>query len=125
MHATVINPEGKFENWERTYLDELLKEPIEEVGQELVFENEQLRIWSITLHEGSCLPFHRHTNNYNWTSLTSGKAISRYENGEIKEFSYQKGDMAYYDHDTKGDLVHDLENIGSTTLKFVTVEYKK
>ncbi|MFS4494918.1 cupin domain-containing protein [Maribacter sp. 2308TA10-17] len=125
MDSKIINPEGQFENWESNLLHELIKDEISDaLGQTIVFENEQLRVWSTHLQPGGCIPFHRHTTNYSWVCLTDGKAISRYENGKICEITYQRGDLSYYDHNVKKDLVHDLENVGETVLEFVTTEYK-
>lgn len=34
------------------------------VGQEIVFENEQVRVWEISLEPGQRQPWHRHDNPY-------------------------------------------------------------
>jgi len=125
MKIETINSAGQFENWPAERLHELLRTTVTDaVGHIIIFENEQVRIWSIHLPPGGCLPFHKHNNNYSWVCLTDGKAISSYENGSIKEITYQKGDLSYYDYDNKGELVHDLKNIGETVLEFLTTEYK-
>ncbi|WP_152538437.1 cupin domain-containing protein [Aquimarina macrocephali] len=125
MMIKEINPVGSFKNWDNTKILELQNSnDSDRVGDTLLFEDDSIKVWSIILKPGDRLPFHKHTKNYTWVCLTQGTAISHYENGRIVEIQYQKGDVSYYDHDTKGDFVHNLENIGDLLLKFNTVEYK-
>lgn len=125
MKVQIINTQGQFEKWESNVFHELIKDEISNaVGQAIIFENEQLRVWCTHLQPEGRIPFHRHTTSYTWVCLTNGKAISRYQNGKVCEITYQRGDLSYYDHDAKNDLVHDLENVGETVLEFVTTEYK-
>ncbi|WP_438426062.1 cupin domain-containing protein [Aquimarina macrocephali] len=125
MMIKEINPVGSFKNWDNTKILELQNSnDSDRVGDTLLFEDDSIKVWSIILKPGDRLLFHKHTKNYTWVCLTQGTAISHYENGRIVEIQYQKGDVSYYDHDTKGDFVHNLENIGDLLLKFNTVEYK-
>ena len=125
MKSIEIHPEGQFKHWNTERLSELNSNTITDiVGEKLLFENETIKVWSIHLKPNQRLPFHKHTKNYNWTCLTEGKAISHFETGRIVEIGYIKGDLSYYDFEINGDFIHDLENIGNSILKFITIEYK-
>lgn len=125
MITKEINPVGSFKNWNSTKILELQNSnKSDRIGDTLLFEDDHIKVWSIILKPGDKLSFHKHTKNYTWICLTQGTAISYYENGRIVKIRYQKGDVSYYDHDTKGDFVHNLENIGDLLLNFNTVEYK-
>ncbi|MGJ8684229.1 MAG: hypothetical protein ACSHWW_06380 [Nonlabens sp.] len=124
MKGIEINPAGHFENWTRTKLLQLKEEIVTtQVGEQLLFEDHMIKVWSIELAPGKRLPFHKHTTNYNWTCLTAGSATSHYETGRIVAINYVKGDESYYDFDSKGAFIHDLENTGTQTLQFITVEF--
>lgn len=126
MKVVEIHPEGSYDGWDGLILEHFREsEPTTNVGQQLVFENESLKVWAITLAPSEALPFHKHTRNYNWTTLTQGTALSYYETGRVVEITYQKGDISYYDHEKKGDFIHNLINTGNQVLEFVTVEYKE
>ena len=125
MKTQELHPAGDFSNWNLGILTELQNgNYTTQVGEQLVFENDAIKVWSIKLLPKSGLPFHKHTTNYNWTAITGGSAISHYETGRIAQIDYTKGDLSYYDHDMKGDFVHNLKNIGNEILEFVTIEYK-
>lgn len=94
-----------------------------EVGQTVLLETTDIRVWSTTLQPGERQPFHKHTNDYSWSCLSNGYARSKYQDGKVLTIEYKHGDHGFYKHDKKGSFVHDLENIGSTELKFITVEY--
>jgi beta-alanine degradation protein BauB len=92
------------------------------VGSVLVSQDERVRVWHLSIAPGERLPFHRHVNDYFWTVLTSGSAKSRYGDGSVSQVSYQPGDTKHYRFALGESMFHDLENTGSTTLLFVTVE---
>ncbi|WP_223607582.1 hypothetical protein, partial [Chryseobacterium sp. OSA05B] len=57
-----INKDG---NWNSLWTEQLklsLEENLDNqsVGEYLVFENEKIKIWTIHLHPGKSLPFHKH-----------------------------------------------------------------
>lgn len=95
------------------------------VGSELVDENDQYRIWLITMPPGTRLPFHTHVLNYFWTATTPGKARSRYADGRVAEVEYTVGMTRHMTFGPGESMTHDLENIGDTVLCFATVEDKR
>jgi beta-alanine degradation protein BauB len=92
------------------------------VGQNLVHEDDHVRVWTIRLGPGERLPFHCHVLNYFWTALTAGKALSRYGDGTIRLYDYVPGETRHLNFDYGEATVHDLTNFGTTELAFLTVE---
>lgn len=95
------------------------------VGSHIVSETDKVRVWHLTVPPGGRAPFHRHCESYFWTSIGPGKSRSYYSDGSIKEAEYEAGTTKHFDLSEENFFVHDLENIGDTTMTFVTVEYKR
>jgi hypothetical protein len=93
------------------------------VGQILLSESERARVWFIKLKPGERLGFHRHVLDYFWTALTPGTAKSHINGGPAKLASYTAGQTQHLTFGAGESMIHDLENVGSTDLIFVTVEY--
>ena len=124
MQSEQVLEEGAFARWPASLRRELQDNANNlEVGQRVLFEDDQIRVWSIELEPGQRLPFHRHTHDYTWTCLTPGSGLTHYGTGDAYRVTYQRGDQAFYDQQAKGDFTHDLQNIGDAALRFVTVEY--
>jgi quercetin dioxygenase-like cupin family protein len=94
------------------------------VGQNLVSENELVRIWHIGLAPGERLSFHRHELDYCWIALTSGRSRSMFSDGRMIETEYKAGDCRVFAFGENETMVHDLTNIGDTSLAFTTIEFK-
>lgn len=115
-----------FSQWPQDVLDELrANETNGRVGQTLVSETEDLRVWHLTLSPGESLPFHRHVLDYFWTATSPGRARSYFGDGQIKEFSYEIGDTSHFHFERGAFMLHNLVNIGDGDLSFVTVEHKR
>jgi mannose-6-phosphate isomerase-like protein (cupin superfamily) len=93
-----------------------------DVGTKLWFENRRLKVWEVRLEPGERGPFHAHTRNYFWTVVEGGRGLQRLADGTFRERDYEVGDTSYLEHGPDSVLIHDLENIGETVLRFVTVE---
>lgn len=93
------------------------------VGTTLVSETDEVRVWQIHCEPGERLPVHRHQLNYFWTILAPGSARSHYNDGRIVELDYNTGDTQHHYFKAGEFFLHDLENIGNTTLLFTTVEF--
>ena len=93
------------------------------VGNRLVSETEQVRVWLIALEPGERLPFHTHVNDYFWTATSPGQARSRYADGRVADMTYAEGDTRHFAFGPGESMTHDLENIGDTVLRFTTVEF--
>ena len=51
-------------------------------------------------------------------------ALQRYPDGTFVVRDYGPGETKYLVHSPDDTLIHDLENVGSTTMRFVTVELR-
>ena len=94
------------------------------VGQYLLSETEELRVWRIELKPGERVGYHTHVLNYFWTATSAGKSRSHYSDGRVAESVYEVGTTKHYRFGPGENMVHDLENIGDTVLSFTTVELK-
>ncbi len=92
------------------------------VGTSVWFENDRIRVWEILLQPGERGPFHAHTTNYFWTVVEGSRGLQRFADGTYAVRDYQVGETKYLEHGPDSVLIHDLENIGKTPLRFVTVE---
>ncbi len=116
-----IVEEGTFEPGD--YQEELSEAPHNfEVGTSLWFQNDRIRVWEVRLEPGERGPFHNHTRNYFWTVVEGSRGLQRFADGTYAVRDYQVGDTRYLEHTPEDSLIHDLENIGDTLLRFVTVE---
>lgn len=128
MKTSIINKTG---DWNLPWTENIKKEIKTNknnttVGEQLVLETENFKVWSIYLPVGKSLPFHTHNKPYFYTAKTAGKSRSFYADGTIIETEYQKDDIKYFKNLNESNyFIHNLENIGNTTLIFTTVEFKK
>lgn len=112
------------QDWSRELREELRQNDRNgHVGSVLVSETADVRVWQIDLAPGARLPFHRHVLDYFWTCLTEGSARSHFGDGRIAVSHYSKGDTRHFRFASGESMIHDLENIGETTLVFATVEF--
>jgi hypothetical protein len=125
MNYLEINASGNFETWNPSKIKELKENKISnDLGQNLVFENENVRIWEVVLLPNERLPFRKINLDYSWVSLTTGLAISRYADGKIILMRIEKGDSAFLKCKEKA-YVYDLENKGEDILFFHLTEFKQ
>lgn len=92
------------------------------VGTSLWFENERTRVWEVRLEPGERGPFHAHANDYFWTVVEPGVGLQRRSDGSYAVREYVLGETMFLENTPAQPLIHDLENVGETRLRFVTVE---
>ncbi|MBI2168369.1 MAG: hypothetical protein HYU28_02545 [Actinobacteria bacterium] len=92
-----------------------------DIGTRLLFENDRVRVWEIDLPAGARAPFHTHAHPYFFVCVAAGRSLSRFSDGTAVAIDYDVGDT-WFDELTGGPQVHDLENVGDTSLRFTTVE---
>lgn len=107
----------------RTEFDREAKHPNPCVGQQLISENDKVRVWRIHLKPGERVGFHRHVLDYFWSATTSGRGRQHFNDGETREYTYYAGETRHETYRPGEYKVHDLENIGDSDLTFVTVEF--
>jgi hypothetical protein len=114
---------GKFDVAQ--YAEELAAAPgNHQVGTRVQFENDHVRVWEIVLEPGERGPFHVHDQTYFWTVVDPGRGRQRFPDGTYVERDYEPGETKYLVHSPEKTLIHDLENVGDTAMRFVTVELK-
>jgi hypothetical protein len=77
------------------------------------------------LAPGERLPAHKHVLDYFWTVLTAGESEQHTEDGVTRRVGYEPGTTRHYTFGPGEYLVHDLCNVGSTELIFITVEHHR
>ena len=85
------------------------------------FENDHVRVFEVRLEPGERGAFHVHDQPYFWTVVEPGRGLQRFADGTYVVRDYALGETRYLTHSEADPLVHDLENVGTTTLRFVTV----
>jgi hypothetical protein len=116
-----IVEEGSFDR--SGYADELGKASANhDLGNTLWFENDRIRVWEVRLEPDERGPFHAHTTNYFWTVVDAGRGLQRSADGSFVIRDYALGETRYLENTPESPLIHDLENVGKTVLRFVTVE---
>lgn len=94
------------------------------VGQDLISETDDVRVWRLALKPGERAGFHRHVLNYFWVAINAGKSRSNYATGVTRDADYAAGDVMHFKFAEGEFMLHDLTNIGDTELIFTTVEFK-
>ena len=115
-----------FQNWPDEIKQEFKTNEFNgRIGNDLVFENDSVRVWRISLDPGERLPAHRHVLTYFWTAITPGRFLQRTYDGTTYESNYEAGLTHYYDVGSSEFALHDLENVGDSTMIFTAAELKK
>jgi uncharacterized cupin superfamily protein len=122
-HRTSAQEYGRFRIEE--YTEELARaRHNHDIGTSLWLENDHIRVFETRLEPGERGPFHTHDRTYFWTVVDAGRGLQRFPDGTYTVQDYAVGDTRYLIHTHDEPLIHDLENVGETTLRFVTVELK-
>ena len=92
------------------------------VGMQLLFENERIRVWDITLEPGESLPLHRHRTTYFYRCEAGGTVRVGLPDGSAEVYESPRDDVHFHEIGPDDLVVHDLANVGETTVRFTTVE---
>src|SRR6476646_5201570 len=68
-----------------------------EVGTELWFENERVRVWQLKLEPGQRAGFHTHREDYFWAVVDGGKGQARDPDGAVREYEFKVGQVSWTD----------------------------
>lgn len=99
-------------------------EPSEQVGTELLFENDRVRVWDLRLAPGERTGFHRHFQDYFFVVIGGGKLKSvRGDGSDWYETEMRDGEVRFRDID--GEDVHDAINVGDKAWRNIVVELKR
>ena len=94
------------------------------VGSVLLSETPHVRVWAIQLAPGERLGAHRHCLDYFWTALGDGESVQHHDDGTTRYVRYEAGQTRHFEFTAGQYILHDLENVGSQPLRFITVEHK-
>ncbi|MBX3070533.1 MAG: cupin domain-containing protein [Thermomicrobiales bacterium] len=91
------------------------------IGTEFLREDEDVKIWRITLEPGEEAPWHTHFLDYT-SIVVEGALLERYnDNGTTDRYQVNPGDnMRKYEGSTR----HALKNVGDTRFSNVIIEFK-
>src|SRR5579883_3236845 len=95
-----------------------------QVGTTLLLANERVNIWELSLAPGERLPLHCHATDYFWVCVAAGRALVRAADGSGEPFEVGLSEVEFSHATPEQPIIHDLENTGTTPLRFVTVELK-
>lgn len=121
MEYTVLNEAGNFDTWKESHLKEIKAKTFSAKIGELLYANDEIKVWKIEIKPRERIGFRLHNNNYSCTSFTKGVLIARNINGEILLMRLTKGGHTFFEYRDK-KIIHDLENIGENTVKVTIVE---
>lgn len=91
-----------------------------DVGKEILFENERVRIWGLSLEPGEVQDWHRHEYPYIVVPLTEGQNVMTFADGRERETVESPG-MALW---REPGMAHKLTNTSGWTYSNVLIELK-
>lgn len=95
-----------------------------QVGTSVWFENERVKIWELRLAPGQRLPLHCHPIDYFWVCVEPGRVRQHNAAGQEDVHDVALGQVDFLNIASGQPLIHDIENVGDSQIRFVTVELK-
>lgn len=99
----------------------------EAIGTELLFENAQVRVWSMTVKPGESSPLHRHRADWLYVYVTDDNLMeTQFADGRTERALFADGFVGFHraGNGEHPDLTHALHNAGDHTHRQVLVEFK-
>ncbi len=91
------------------------------IGDRIVFENETIRVWGLTLAPGGVQPWHQHHLPYLVVPLTPGDNIMRFADGRTRATKETPGEAMW----REPGIPHELTNAGSGVYSNLLIEFKQ
>lgn len=92
-----------------------------EIGTEIVFENEHVRVWEVCLEPGEVQDWHLHHHPYVVIPIASADNVMEYlDGGEARALRETAGRVVF----RPAGRVHKLTNVGETTYRNRLIELK-
>jgi quercetin dioxygenase-like cupin family protein len=91
-----------------------------EIGKEVIFENETIRVWGLSLEPGEIQGWHKHDLPYLIVPLKPGDNLMRFADGRSRATKETPGEVMW----REPGIPHELENVGSATYANVLIEFK-
>lgn len=96
----------------------------ENVGTKLLFENDQVRVWDLTLAPGESTGMHRHQHDYFYVVIGGGQLQGVNADGTKGDPRLMNdGDVRW--RDVNGEDIHEAINAGDGPWRNIIVEMKK
>ena len=92
------------------------------IGTELLFENDRIRVWDMTLQPGEESPLHRHEGDYVFVYVTPSRITACREGQEPATGDFDDGYVQYTE--VGPGIVHKIRNSGSEVHRQILVELK-
>ena len=86
--------------------DTAAKRQLGPIGDKIMFENEFVRVWSLTLDPGKRQPWHQHLLPYLIVPLTEGKNEMTFDDGRVRETQEKPGEVIW----REAGIPHELLN---------------
>ena len=86
----------------------------QQVGTEVLFENDRLRVWRLTLQPGEASPHHRHENDYLFVHVTPATLELGQAGGAPSTEAFEVGYVEYTE--VGSGIEHVIVNKGSQVL---------
>ncbi|MEO3772788.1 hypothetical protein [Micromonospora sp. B9E7] len=95
-----------------------MQSDIVQVGTELVYQDDRVRIWTLDLAPGQETNIHQHPCDYVYVVLSPGQTETVCTDGTVLPGDDKVGDAVYHE----AGLPHLLRNVGATPYANVIVE---
>lgn len=89
-----------------------------EVGTQLVYRDESVRVWTLELAPGQEAPMHQHPCDYVYVVVHGGRTEMRLADGTVVPSEDDGGHSVFH----TADQPHSLKNVGMTPYKNIIVE---
>ncbi len=94
----------------------------DQVGTKLLFENDRVRVWDLSLAPGESTGVHRHENDYFFVTIGGGHLQGVDAEGTEGE-PRQMGDGEVHFRSLEGeDAIHEAVNVGDDRWRNIVVE---
>lgn len=90
------------------------------IGDKILFENDVVRVWSISLEPGARQPWHRHDLPYLIVPLTDGENLMFFADGRERETHEKVGEVLW----REPGIPHELLNASDWRYRNVLIEMK-
>ena len=92
-----------------------------DVGTELLFENDSVKIWDLSLEPGQSSDWHHHTLDYVTVGLTESRMQRHFDDGTSDETVGYAGRYTY----AEKHQPHEVSNVGDTAHRNILIEIKE
>jgi hypothetical protein len=96
-------------------------EPLGQIGDKILFENDHIRVWSVALGPNGRQPWHKHYLPYLIVPITEAEGEMHFEDGTRRKISDIPGEIKWR---PEPGPVHELHNLLDKDFLSILVEVK-